>query len=397
MKAVILAAGEGKRLKPFTEDRPKVMLPLANKPILEHILEALIKNGINDIILVVGFKKESILDYFGNGQKFGVKIEYVTQERQVGTGHALLQAESYMDSDFLVLPGDNIIDKASVAAIMQIKGYNALLIENSHTPSKYGVVHTKNDTITDIIEKPVTSELNQVSTGIYRFNLSIFDFLKKAMKVGKNDITDAVQLILKNGKQIYFKKGKGGWMDVIYPWDILDVNAKILQETSQVTSGTIEKNVTIKGVVNIGKGTIIHSGSYLLGPVVIGNDCEIGPHSCIFPSSSIGNNVAVYPFTEIRQSVLMDGCTIGSHSLISYSVIGKDASIFPHVTTLLGKSVMKIDDRYIEKENIGCFIGGFSQIGSHVVIDPGTLIGRSCEIAPLRVIQRNLASGSKVM
>jgi len=131
--------------------------------------------------------------------------------------------------------------------------------------------------------------------------------------------------------------------------------------------------------------------------VVIGNDCEIGPHSCIFPSSSIGNNVAVYPFTEIRQSVLMDGCTIGSHSLISYSVIGKDASIFPHVTTLLGKSVMKIDDRYIEKENIGCFIGGFSQIGSHVVIDPGTLIGRSCEIAPLRVIQRNLASGSKVM
>jgi NDP-sugar pyrophosphorylase family protein len=93
----------------------------------------------------------------------------------------------------------------------------------------------------------------------------------------------------------------------------------------------------------------------------------------------------------------MNGCTIGSHSLISYSVVGKDTSIRPHVTTLLGKSVMKVDDLYAQKENIGSFIGGVSHIGSHVVIEPGTRIGRSCEIAPLKVIQKNLASGSKVM
>jgi len=397
MKAVILAAGEGKRLKPFTEDMPKVMLPLANKPILEYILEALIKNGVHDIVLVVGFKKERIMNYFGNGQKYGVRIDYVIQEKQIGTGHALLQAESYLDEDFLVLPGDNIIDKKSVSSIIQTKGHTALLIEKSHTPSKYGVVQTKNDVIIDIIEKPATAELNEVSTGIYRFNLTIFDFLKKAMKEGKNNITDAVQLLIKRGNKIYFKDGEGGWMDVVYPWDILDVNAKILQDISSVTSGTIEKNVTLKGIVNIGEGTIIHPGSYIMGPVVIGNDCEIGPHSCIFPSSSIGNNVVIYPFSEIRHSVLMGGCTIGSHSLISHSVIGKGAHVFPHVSTIMGKSVIKVDNQYCEKEDVGSFIGGDSRIGDHVVIEPGIIIGRHCEIAPLRVIQRDLASGIKVM
>ncbi len=397
MKAVILAAGEGKRLTPFTEDMPKVMLPLANKPILEYVIDALIKNGIHNIVVVVGYKKERIMDYFGNGQKFNIKINYVVQERQIGTGHALLQAESFLDEDFLVLPGDNIIDKKSVASIIQTKGRIALLIEKSLTPSKYGVVQIKNNLITDIIEKPLKADVNQISTGIYRFNPSIFDCLKKAMKKGKNSITDAVQLILQSGSQIHFKMGEGGWMDVVYPWDILNVNAKILQDLSSVTSGEIEKNVTIKGIVNIGKGTIIHSGSYILGPVVIGNDCEIGPHSCIFPSSSIGDNVVIYPFCEVRHSVLMDGCTIGSHSSISHSVIGKDTHVFPHVSTLMGKSVMKVDNLYSEKEDVGSFIGGFSQIGDHVVIEPGTIIGRNCEISPLRVIQRDLDSGVKVM
>jgi len=204
MKAVILAAGEGKRLKPFTEDMPKVMIPLANKPILEYVIEALSKNGIHDIILVVGFKKERIMDYFGNGQKYGVRIDYVIQERQIGTGHALLQAENYLDNDFLVLPGDNIIDKKSVESIAQTKGHNALLIEKSITPSKYGVVQIKNDVIAGIIEKPVIADANQVSTGIYRFSLSIFDVLKEAMKEGKNNITDAVQLLIKRGNKIYF-------------------------------------------------------------------------------------------------------------------------------------------------------------------------------------------------
>ena len=109
MKAVILAAGEGQRLRPFTVNRPKVMLFIADKPILQYVVEALAQKGIRDIVLVVGYRKDQVLDYFGSGEPFGVDLTYVTQQRQLGTAHAMAQAKEAIKDDFLVLPGDNLI------------------------------------------------------------------------------------------------------------------------------------------------------------------------------------------------------------------------------------------------------------------------------------------------
>ena len=112
MKAVILAAGEGKRLRPFTETLPKVMLPVANKPIVEHVVDALTANGITDILMIVGYKKESIMQHFKSHEK--TNITFVNQDKQLGTAHALLHAEEHIDDEFLVLPGDNIINSSSL-------------------------------------------------------------------------------------------------------------------------------------------------------------------------------------------------------------------------------------------------------------------------------------------
>ena len=130
MQAVVLAAGEGQRLRPFTANKPKVMIKVANKPILEFVIEALREVGILDVIIVVGYKKSRIIDYFENGSKWGVKIEYAIQHQQLGTAHALKQAEKYIKDDkFLVLAGDNIIDPETIKRIREpwTLAYNCLL------------------------------------------------------------------------------------------------------------------------------------------------------------------------------------------------------------------------------------------------------------------------------
>jgi glucose-1-phosphate thymidylyltransferase len=188
------------------------------------------------------------------------------------------------------------------------------------------------------------------------------------------------------------------WMDIVYPWDLITVNEAMIQKIAASTSGVIEKGVTLKGAVSIGKDTKIYSGSYIVGPVVIGDSCEIGPNACIFPSTTIGNNTVIHPFNEIRSSVIMDDVHIASNSHISHSVIGKGCIIGNNFSTIIGKVTIEIDDEWKKQETpIGTMIGEDCIIESHVVVDPGKIIGRKCRISSLKRIIRNIPSESNVM
>ena len=395
-KAVILAAGEGSRLRPFTEDTPKVMLPIANKPILEYVIEALAENNIRNIILVVGYKKESIMSYFGDGNKWNVEINYVFQEKQIGTAHALLQAKKYVDDEFLVLPGDNIVGKECIAKLVREKE-NALIVEESELPSKYGVVKISDGYISQFEEKPVVAETNIISTGIYKFKPDIIDLVQQFVNEGKNNLTDVIQHLIESGEKIKGIKGNGKWKDAVYPWDLLKMNADALREISPQHAGKLEENVVIKGRVSIGEDTIIHSGCYIMGPVIIGKGCEIGPNACIFPSTSIGNNVTLYPFSEIRGAIIMDDVTMGSSSYVSKSVIGKGTKIESHFSTIAGNALIEVENEIHRVKGIGAFIGGDCEIGANVAIEAGVIIGKNCEISSHKLINKNLGSGSKVI
>jgi len=151
--AVILAAGEGQRLRPFTVLKPKVMIPIANKPILQYVVEALAANGVRHIAMVVGYKKEQDQDYFGSGEKLGVEIDYIVQKQQLGTAHALLQARDMVGDGFLVLPGDNIIEANTITRLVEAKP-SIILVKKQANISKYGVVTVRRRMIEDITEKP---------------------------------------------------------------------------------------------------------------------------------------------------------------------------------------------------------------------------------------------------
>jgi len=396
MIATILAAGEGSRLRPFTEDMPKVMLPVGNKPIIEYLIESLRKCGIREIILVVGYKKERIMEYFGDGKGWNVNIKYVFQDKQIGTGHALLQAEKHVEEEeFLVLPGDNIIDGDSLSLLMKSKS-PSLIVERSKIPSKYGVVDIDGDVVKRIIEKPSIPETSIVSTGMYKLEREIFDVLRELVKEGRNRLTDAINELAK-GNRIKAVKGNGKWKDAVYPWDLLAINADVLCDLSSGLSGKIERNVTIKGPVQIGEDTIIHPNCYIRGPVVIGKGCEIGPNVCILPSTSIGDDVTIHPFTEIRNSIVMNDVSIGSNSFIENSVIGEGCVISSHFSTLVGEGSIEVEDGFHRVDDIGGFVGGGCIIGSMVTLEPGTIVGKGCKISSLKILRGRLDSGSRVV
>jgi len=393
-KAVILAAGEGKRLRPFTETMPKVMLPVANKPVLEYVFDAVKNSGIDEIIAVVGYKKEIIMNYF---KDYGdINITYVVQDKQLGTAHALLQAKKHIKDSFIVLSGDNIIDQSSISRLIKDKSKYSILIKKHHHPSKYGVVFVEKNALKEIVEKPKDELGKFISTGIYKLPSSVFGDIAELTSQGVYALTSVIQSIVDRGERISTVTADS-WMDIVYPWDLIHVNEAMIHSISGSLGGVIEKGVTMKGPVSVGKDTAIYSGCYIVGPVVIGEGCEIGPNACIFPSTTIGNNSVVHPFCEIRNSVILDDSRVGSSSYISHSVVGRGNILGHNFSVTAGKTTIEIEQEFKKLESIGTMVGEDCTIGSNVVVEPGIIIGRRCKISPMKRIINHIPSESKVM
>lgn len=389
-QAVILAAGEGQRLRPFTLTKPKAMLPIAGKPMLQYVIEALAQVGIRNIVLVVGYRKEQVFDYIGSGEQFGVSITYITQERQLGTAHALAQAKTITEKEFLVLPGDNLIEANTIAQFATAKP-NGVLVKMLDKPLRYGVVTIEDGAVKEIVEKPKEAKSNLTNTGIYAFTSEIFDFIGAEL-----DIPSVLNNMIAEGYFINAQEIDGTWLDVVYPWDILSLNDAVLHQMPAKLGGTIEAGAVLKGPVSVGEGTIIRSNCYIVGPVIIGANCEIGPNTCILAATSIGDNVAISPFTEIRNSVIGDDVNIGPSCIIHDSVIDKGCVIKGHFNAYSSQTEIKINDEHYPA-NVGAMLGEGCSLGNNVVAQPGVIIGNYSQVQPLKLVSGRLPDKSLVL
>ena len=388
-QAVILAAGEGQRLRPFTVTRPKTMLSIADKPILQYVVESLAKNGIRNIVIVVGYRKEQVFDYMGDGEQFGVDIAYITQERQLGTAHALAQVKDAVEDEFLVLPGDNLIDAGTIAQFVTVKP-NAVLVKRVENTARYGVVTTEGDVVRDIIEKPKEAESDIINTGIYAFTKEVFNFIDD-----ESGIPDVINDMIAQDYTISAQETEGTWLDVVYPWDVLNLNDAILRQIPASLGGTIEAGASVKGLVSIGKDTVIRSNSYIVGPVVIGVNCDIGPNVCILPATSIGDNVVISPFTEVENSVIGGDINIGPGSIIQDSVIDDGCVIGGRLTACSGEAEIRVNDEH-HLVKVGAMLGVGCDLGSSVVTQPGVIIGNYSQVQATKLISGRLPDRSSV-
>nr|QNO55852.1 bifunctional protein GlmU [Methanosarcinales archaeon ANME-1 ERB7] len=400
MKALILAAGEGKRMRPLTYERPKVMLPIAGKPIIEHLLEEVKEVGIDDFIFVVGYHDETIRDYFGNGERWDINLEYVTQKTQLGTADALRKAEELVENQFLMLNGDTIVSAKDIKNVIN-NGVNMVLgVIEVRNPEDYGVVETEGGRITEIHEKMRVPISNLVNAGVYALDESIFGVLPKTdkSKRGEFELTDSLQLLIESGETLLWEKIEH-WLDLSYPWNLLTANEFLIGNISPLNRGEVEENVIIGGKVSIGAGTVIKSGTYIEGPAFIGDNCVIGPNSYIRANTSIGDNCHIGNAVEVKNSVIMDGTKIPHLSYLGDSIIGSRCNL--GAGTKIAN--LRFDDAAViakgmdtGRRKLGAIMSDGVKTGINASIDAGTIIGNNTLIGPGAVASGNIEKNSRV-
>ena len=401
MKCVILAAGEGKRMHPLTFTRPKVMIPIANKPILEWNLINAINAGIKEFIFVVSYKSEMVRSYFDNGKKWKINIEYVNQGEAQGTAHAIGTVEKFVD-DFIVLCGDTIFGEQDIKNVLSES--NSMGLFKIEKASEYGIVDTKGNKVVKIYEKMQEPFSNIINAGIYHFNKKIFEFIKKTKKSsrGEYEITDSINMMLEktNVKGVNLKE----WRDVVYPWNLLDANEEILKKIQNKIDGIVEKNTSINGKVIIGKETKIMSGSYIEGPAVIGNNCKIGPNCYIRPYTTIGNNCHIGNASEVKNSIILDNTNIPHQNYIGDSIIAENCNFGA------GSKVanLRFDKKNISvvlngnkintcRRKLGTIVGDNVQIGINSMLNVGSIVGNDCFIGLGSMVDGEIKSNSKIL
>lgn len=321
MKGVILHGGHGTRLRPLTHTGPKQLLPIANKPMSQFCLEAISETGITDIAIVIGgVGSNKVREYYGNGEKFGVKITYIEQDEPRGIAHAVRLCKEFVnDEKFLVFLGDNIIQKSITNFVKNFENSDfdaTILLCEVDNPSRFGIADVKDNKILKIIEKPKEPTSNLAVTGIYFLTPKIFQIIDDLNPSWRNEfeITDALDNLLKQNNNISFEKITDYWKDTGTPIDIINANAQVLEHICN------ENNI-------IDKSTNIELDNCVIKPSIIGKNCKIEKGAKIGPNASIGDNTIISSNVSIENSIIMSNCIIDGGLNIRDSIISANCDL----------------------------------------------------------------------
>ncbi len=371
MKAVIMAGGFGTRLRPLTSNIPKPMVPMVNKPMMEHIVELLKAHGIKDIVSALFYQPNVITTYFGDGSAWDINMHYRKAEADYGTAGCVRFSKEFLDERFIVISGDVLTDFDLTAALRfheQKKAKATLLLTRVSNPLQYGVVLTREDgKITRFLEKPSWGEVfsDTINTGIYILEPDVLELIpeKQEFDFSKN----LFPLLLERDLGLYGYIAEGYWKDIGSLNEYQDAHSDVLRgEVLLKIDGEKHDNLLI------GKGSTVEADPrHLTGNIVIGKNCHIHK-GAVISNSVIGDGCELLPGAVVRNSIIWSWTTIGTRTELSHDVIGTNCFIGDDTTIL--ENVFISDS---------CTIGKDSKLFSNIKLWPekkveeGSIVTRS--------------------
>jgi bifunctional UDP-N-acetylglucosamine pyrophosphorylase/glucosamine-1-phosphate N-acetyltransferase len=325
MQTVVLAAGEGTRMRPLTETRPKPMLPVAGQPLVAHTLETAAAAGATEFVLVVGYEADAVREYFGTEYR-GIPIEYAVQASQEGTADAVRAAQSHLDDGaFVVLNGDALYDREHFRQLYQgDPAVGACRVDN---PSSYGVLQTdlSDQFVTGVIEKPADPPSDLINTGAYVFPREAQEWLDvDVSERGEQELTDVLEQTCQeyDVQAVPFDR----WLDVGRPWELLEANEWKLADHSTEINGEVSPDAHLDGDVVVEDGATVREGVTIEGPARIQSGATVGPNAYIRGATLVGENASIGHAVEVKNSVIMNDAHVSHLSYVGDSVLGRDVN-----------------------------------------------------------------------
>lgn len=321
IKVMIMAAGEGTRLRPLTYMVPKPLNPILNKPLMAYTLESLSRQGVREVMVNISYLPDMIKDYFGTGEKFGLTIHYSFEKEVLGTAGGVKKVQDFFNDTFLILSGDGLsaIDlKETVMYHKEKRALGTMVLSNKDMRYEYGVILTgKNGRIKKFVEKPKWSDVfsSAVNTGVYVFEPEIFKHIPKDTFYDFG--CQVWPELLKNKEKIYAIHTSRYWCD------IGDLTV-YLQAHKDALDGNIQLSIAgteVQKKIWVGENTFIGKNVKFMPPCVIGSHCRIEDGCRIGPHASIGDNCRIGPHATVQDSVLWKNVTIGTHTVIVDSIL----------------------------------------------------------------------------
>ena len=359
-----MAGGEGSRLRPLTSNMPKPMLPVANRPLMEHIIELLKSHHVTDVVATVQFLSSVIRNYFGDGSDLGVNLSYSHEEVPLGTAGSVFNARDLLSETFLVISGDALTDVNLTEVVRWHKEREAsatIVLKPMTDPLEFGVVMTDEEArVERFLEKPNWGQVfsDTVNTGIYVIEPEVLDLIPLDQPYDFS--SELFPAMLDKGLPIYGYSTDAYWTDVGNTDAYLQAHFDVLAEKVSVELGGFE----LRPGVWVGDDVEVHESARLEGPVLVGNDCRIGPGATIGPHSVLGDNVILGPDARVTHGVAMDGGHVGAAAQILGGIVGRGAS--------LGK---------------GSTLEAGAVLGDEVVVGAGALVKPGVKIYPSRTVE----------
>ncbi|RQG89241.1 nucleotidyl transferase [Natrarchaeobius halalkaliphilus] len=406
LSAVVLAAGEGRRLRPLTRSRPKPMLPAATTPVLERVLDELIDAGVTDITVVVGYQRERVQSHFGPTYR-NVPLTYVHQRSQLGTGDALLSIRGVVDGSMLVINGDQIVDRRIIADVVSAHERSDSvatlgLLQRSEVSTYGGVLvdratdeETPTAPVVELVERPRDDREYRLNAGVYGLEPEIFEAISETTpRTGEHSLIDAISYLLETGSDgvppVRGIESGGLWVDATYPWDVLEVAIELLDRGrgDRTTNGRERRTIS--------PSSSIHGTAIVRGPVVVDDNCEIGPGAIVGPYACLGENVTVESGAVVERSVLDTDTRVRTNATVLECVTGQAVEIGAGTTIPGGPGDVRVGDRIFEEAALGALLADRVRDDGGVTYTPGSIVGPNATVRAGTTVRGSVAEGTEV-